>query len=102
PHPVVLFLAEMLGAVLAQLTPGGEIIAGVLAVLEADDLRLLLAEQAEGPANRNNVHGHEQLVQHQDAGFQRRRGGAAYHILPSLRTGARRVSTALGSRPPLL
>src|SRR5205823_2357120 len=71
-HPVVVLFAEVAGAVLAQLAPRLEIVGGELAVLEADHLGQVLAQQTKGPAHGDDVHGHEQLVQDQDARFESR------------------------------
>src|SRR5262245_49910553 len=71
-HPIVLLLAEVLAAKLAQLSPGDEVVGGVLALLEADDLSELLDQQAEGPSSRDDGDGHEHLVQDEHAGFEGR------------------------------
>ena len=68
--PVVVLLAEVLGAVLADLAPGGEVVGGELAVFQAHHLGQVLAQQAEGPPHGDDVDGHEQLVQDQHAGVQ--------------------------------
>ena len=67
PHPVVVLLAEVGRAELAQFPPRREVVGGELAVLEADDLGQVLAQQAERPADGDDVDGHEHLVQHQHA-----------------------------------
>src|SRR6266849_2036231 len=66
PNPIVVFLAEMAGAEFTQLAPGGEIVSGELAFLEADHLSGFFAKQTDGPLHRDNMHGHVQLVQDQN------------------------------------
>ena len=62
----------MPGPVFADLAPGVEVVGGVLAIFQADDLGQVLAQEAERPAHRDDVDGHEELVENQDAGIQRR------------------------------
>src|SRR5206468_2148391 len=69
-NPVVVFLAEIASAVFADLAPGGEGVGGELAVLEADNLGQVLAQQRKGAANRDDMNRHEQLIEDQNAGFQ--------------------------------
>src|SRR5262249_23199520 len=59
-NPVVVFLAEVLGPELTDLAPGGEVVGGELAVLQADHLRQVLEEQNKGTPHRDDVNGHEQ------------------------------------------
>ena len=69
-HPVIVLFTEELGAVFADFAPGGEIVGRELAFLERDHLGQVLAQQAKGPAHRDDVHGDEELVQHQHACVQ--------------------------------
>ena len=87
----------MLGPVLAQLTPGLEVVGGELAVFQADDLGQILAQQAERPPDGDDVHGHEQLVQDQDARLKHKLGLAFMRFLSKTswwRRHRRRVSNA--------
>src|SRR5262249_5576368 len=52
-NPVVIFLAEMPGAVLAHLTPSIEVISCELAVFQAHYFCQFLAQQAEGTTHGN-------------------------------------------------
>ncbi len=55
------FLAQF-----ADLDPGFEIVAQVMAVLDMDDFSELAAEQREGPLDVDNANGELVLVQHQN------------------------------------
>ena len=78
PHPVVFFLAKVLVPVFADLAPGGEVVGRKLAVFAVDNLRQVLAQENKGAPQRNDVHRHEQLVEHQYVGIERG-VGRTYH-----------------------
>src|SRR5262245_46902208 len=78
--PIVVFLAEVLSAIDAHFTPRLEVVTDELAFLQAHDFSQILAQEAEGTPDRDDVHGHEQLVQNQNAGVQG--AAAARHDTP--------------------
>ncbi len=63
---------------LGDLAPGGEVVERVAAVVEGDDLGQLLEEQAERPPDRDDVDGHVELVEDQDAGVEGGVGSEAH------------------------
>src|SRR5207302_11237017 len=81
--PIVILLAEVAGAVFADLAPGAEIVGGKMAVFQTHHLGQILAEQAKSPPHGDDVDGHEQLVQDQDTGVESR-VGAGTHDVPFL------------------
>ncbi len=54
----------------AHFAPAREVVIAKLAILEMDDLGTFSIEENEGPANRDNMHGGIETIQHQDARTQ--------------------------------
>ncbi len=85
-----------LSARLGDFAPALEVERSVAAVVERDDFGEILEEQAERAAHRDDVDGHEELVEHEDTGVEGsdwRQGSWSGRLLDGWRSGAARVAT---------
>jgi hypothetical protein len=72
---------------LTDLTPTGEIVVGVGALLQGNNLRQVAAEQRKGSLGPDDTDSHVVLVEHQDVAVQTGLTVTANHVvLPSTAT----------------